>query len=75
MSLKYDNLREFFLYIASRAYNSRDERLIETTHAGFELMTLAASINCPFGRSMLTLLSNLIQNPPAHESEAGAIYC
>jgi hypothetical protein len=26
--------------------------LIETTHTGFELITLAALINCPFGRSI-----------------------
>ena len=74
MSLKYDNLSRFFWHIDSRA-PARDERLIETTHAGFELIMSAASINCPFGWSMLTLLSNVKQNPAAHESEAGVIYC
>ena len=67
--------RRIFLHIASRAPAYRNKRLIETTYAVFELITMAATINCPFVRTMLTLLSNVTQNPAAHESEAGAIYC
>jgi len=58
--------RQIILRIASREPAPSEERLIETTHAGFELITLAATINCPLGRSMLTLLSNVTQNPAAH---------
>ena len=68
--------RRIFLHIASRAPAYRNKRLIETAHAVFELMTLAASINRPFDRaSVLTLLSKVTHNPASHKSEAGVIYC